>query len=77
MGALVSLPQKFSKGRLHWDPQPTWVVTTSFHPSPLYCHGEGWRGRLSISTLHGSEALIFWDHHLGYVASTVIEANED
>ena len=27
MGALLSLPQKFSKGRLHRDPQPTWVVT--------------------------------------------------
>jgi hypothetical protein len=27
MGALLSLPQKFSKGRLDRDPQPTWVVT--------------------------------------------------
>ncbi len=27
MGALLSLPQKFSKGQLHRDPQPTWVVT--------------------------------------------------
>ncbi len=26
-GALLSLPQKFSKGRLYRDPQPTWVVT--------------------------------------------------
>ena len=27
MGALLSLPQQCSKGRLHRDPQPTWVVT--------------------------------------------------
>jgi hypothetical protein len=27
MGTLLSLPQKCSKGRLHRDPQPTWVVT--------------------------------------------------
>jgi hypothetical protein len=27
MGALLSLPQKCSKGRWHRDPQPTWVVT--------------------------------------------------
>jgi hypothetical protein len=27
MGALLSLPQQFSKGRLYRAPQPTWVVT--------------------------------------------------
>jgi hypothetical protein len=27
MGALLSLPQQFSKGRWHRDPQHTWVVT--------------------------------------------------
>ena len=27
MEALLSLPQKFSKGQLHRNPQPTWVVT--------------------------------------------------
>jgi hypothetical protein len=45
-----------------------------FHPSPLYCDGEGWRGRLRVSTLSGVESLIFGGPHVSRVADPMIEA---
>ena len=55
MGALLSLPQKFSKGRLHRDPQPTWVVTIP--------QSEGFfltlRDSYSFSAWRASESLFF------------------
>jgi hypothetical protein len=55
LGTLLSLPQQCSKGRLHRDPQPTWVVTLGFD------HGVGHSLLLlyDAKTPHGQEVNYF------------------
>lgn len=62
MGALLSLPQKCSKGRWHRDPQPTWVVTSDEEYIQLRQYVR--EGKKSSRAITRARVLLLSDEHV-------------